>query len=339
MTTRPPRAVFSMAAARPCGLPDDSMVTSGCTVRSAALSEASRVPGRAECPGAVERGLVQIDDGDLGCTRTAQDGDDQRADRPGPDHEGAPAPDLSRTAHGMPGDAGRLGERGRAQRQPGGQRTEHVRLDRQEAREPALGVRMVGGAAEVGAAGGDVGPVGGVALGAVARMGPGRVHGDRGPGRRPRPVGGGAADGADDLVAEQHRFPEDRHPGGTVLPVVQVGAADAAVGDFDDGLVRARGRGRRPARRGRRGPRARPGRRRGPGRASAGVRRSSHDRRHAAVDEDRLPVDVVRRRRREPDGGPTRSALLPQRPRRGAAMTQALNAASSTRLWVISVWM
>ena len=38
MTTRPPRAVFSMPAARPRGLPDDSMVTSGCTVRSAALS-------------------------------------------------------------------------------------------------------------------------------------------------------------------------------------------------------------------------------------------------------------------------------------------------------------
>ena len=241
MTTRPPRAVFSMAAARPCGLPDDSMVTSGCTVRSAALSEASRVrvapSARARSSGGWCRSTTVISAAPARrrtATTSAPIGPAPitRALRP----RTSPA-----RLDGMPGDAGRLGERGRAQRQPGGQRTEHVRLDRQEAREPALGVRMVGGAAEVGAGGGDVGPVGGVALGAVARVGPGRVHGDRGPGRRPRPVGGGAADGADDLVAEQHRFAEDRHPGGTVLPVVQVGAADAAVGDFDDGLVRPGG--------------------------------------------------------------------------------------------------
>jgi hypothetical protein len=50
-----------------------------------------------------------------------------------------------------------LGHGGRAQRQPGGQRAQHVRAEGDVVREPALGVRPVRGAAEVGAAGGEVG--------------------------------------------------------------------------------------------------------------------------------------------------------------------------------------
>ena len=44
-------------------------------------------------------------------------------------------------------------------------------------------------------------------------------------------------DRADDLVAEHHRRPQDRLACRAVRPVVQVGSADAAVGDLDHGLV------------------------------------------------------------------------------------------------------
>ena len=78
---------------------------------------------------------------------------------------------------------------------------------------------------------------------AVTGSGRGGVHGDRVPMPGPAAVGGLLHDGADDLVAEQHRRLEDRLPRRAVLPVVQVGAADAAVGDLDDGLVGRRGSG------------------------------------------------------------------------------------------------
>ena len=192
--------------------------------------------GGTQRTGPFERGLVQVDHGDLGGPGAAQHGDDERSDGPGADHQRAPAAHVARAADGVPRDARGLGHGRRAQRQPGGQRAQHVRAEGDVVREPALGVRSVRGAAEVGAAGGKVGPVGRVALGAVARAGPGGVHRHRRAGRRAGAVGRALADDPDDLVPEQHRLLQYRQPGRAVAPVVQVRAADAAVDDLDDGL-------------------------------------------------------------------------------------------------------
>ncbi len=68
------------------------------------------------------------------------------------------------------------------------------------------------------------------------------MHGHARAGPRPAAVGRLRHHDADDLMAEHHRLAEDRLARRAVRPVVQVGAADAAVGDLDHGLV---GRGSR----------------------------------------------------------------------------------------------
>ena len=59
--------------------------------------------------------------------------------------------------------------------------------------------------------------------------------------RRSASVRRRSSDPSDHLVAQDHRFAQDRLARGAVLPVVQVRAADAAVDDVDHRLVRRRG--------------------------------------------------------------------------------------------------
>ena len=156
----------------------------------------------------------------------------------------------------------------------------------------------------------------------------------------PVPSAAAASDRADHLVAEQHRLAQDRH----ARPRRAASSAGRS--------RRCRRTRSRP--RPRRGPAARsgavrPGRRRRRGRPARGRRRScgqcggrahSDHRRHAAVDEDRLPVDVVGGAGGQPHRGPDQVLRCDPSGRPGCGpTTQALNAASSTRAWVISVWM
>ena len=148
--------------------------------------------------------------------------------------------------------------------------------------------------------------------------------------RRPRGRGASAAFSTDS-------------PARAVLPVVQIGAADAAVGDLDDGLVR---RGRRH----RHGLDAHVARAvRDDGGVSVGMVLMfapfvvpvgwSDDDGHAAVDEDDLTVDEVG----SVGGEPQRRAdeVIDGAPavRGGAAEDPLVEAVSSTSFWVISVWM
>ena len=143
--------------------------------------------------------------------------------------------------HAVPGHGGRLGERRRAQVEAVGQRAEHARRQGHAAGERALRVRQVHGRAEVGARRREVRAI---ASGHGVRPSPRgqRVHRHARAGAGPLPSAAGAHHDADDLVAEHHRLAQDRRARRAVPPVVQVGAADAAVGDLDHGLV-GRGRG------------------------------------------------------------------------------------------------
>jgi hypothetical protein len=63
------------------------------------------------------------------------------------------------------------------------------------------------------------------------------MNSDLGACSRPCAIGCGLHDSADHLVAEQHRFAQDRLACSAIQPVVQVGAADAAVCDVHDRLI------------------------------------------------------------------------------------------------------
>ncbi len=63
------------------------------------------------------------------------------------------------------------------------------------------------------------------------------MHGDVGAGGRAGAVGGRLDHRAHHFVAEDQRCAEDGFAGGAVEPVVQVGAADSAVGDVHHGFV------------------------------------------------------------------------------------------------------
>ncbi len=66
------------------------------------------------------------------------------------------------------------------------------------------------------------------------------MHGDVDAVVRTGPVGRSCDYRAHHLVAKHHGFAQDRFAGSTVGPVVQVGAADTAIGNFDDSLVHLR---------------------------------------------------------------------------------------------------
>ena len=129
---------------------------------------------------------------------------------------------------------------------PLGQRPQHPAGQGRVLDEGSVGVRESAGAAQVGAAGREVRPVGRIAGEAVIGRG-GRVDRDRGANARPAAVRGRLHHGPDDLVAQDHRCPQDRVAGRAVRPVMQVRAADPAVGDLDHGLVGSRLAERLPA--------------------------------------------------------------------------------------------
>ena len=169
MTTRPPRAAPDGGREARAGCRTTRWSRPRCTVRSAALSEASRVPTRRRAPGAVAWAAVQVDSPRQSRRRrrcrTATTSAPIGPDR----HEGAarPATLPHCPRHARP--RGRLASAAVRSDSPAGSvRSMCASIVRKRANS-ALGVRMVAGAAEEGRpAGGDVGPVGGVALGAVA---------------------------------------------------------------------------------------------------------------------------------------------------------------------------
>ena len=130
----------------------------------------------------------------------------------------------------MPGNGSRLRQGSCPQAEAFRQRTEHPGRQGGIPAEGAVCVREAGGAPQIGAARRQVGPVFGVPRGTGARCG--RVNGDGGPGRRSGAVRCPLQDGAHNFVPQDQGRPEDRFTGGTVQPVVEVGAADAAKGYF-----------------------------------------------------------------------------------------------------------
>ena len=118
---------------------------------------------------------------------------------------------------------------------PAGQGTEHPGRKGGVPAEGPVGVRETCGAAQVGAARGKVRTVCGVPGGARPRRG--RMHGDGRACRRPGAVAGRQEHGSHDFVAQDHGRLEDRFARRAVDPVVQVRAADAAEGDFDNSFI------------------------------------------------------------------------------------------------------
>lgn len=137
----------------------------------------------------------------------------------------------------MPRDRGGLGHRGQSQIEALRQREHLSRGDDEDVGEATLYMGVPGGAAQI------AGVQAGVASTRVAlpalSAGCQRVYGHRCPRRRRLDAGTRLAYPAHDLVAEHQRFAEPELPDGSVAPVVQVGAADAAVLDVDRHLARA----------------------------------------------------------------------------------------------------
>ncbi len=139
-------------------------------------------------------------------------------------------------------------------------------------------------------------------------------------------------DRADDLVAEQHRFPEAEVADAAVAPVVEVGAADTAVADGEQGLAGA----------------GLPGLQLLDPQVVLTVNHTTqHVRTPVLYSTLVMPPSTYRicpltksaagdARNSTP---PTRSSVRPQRPAGVRLRTQALNSSSWTRGWVSSVSM
>ena len=101
------------------------MQTSASTAAMASASVGLQVRVGADCAGDLQRLVVHVDGDDLAPRPPFEDGDDQRADGTGTDHQDALARHVAGPRDGVPGHGGRLHQRGPAQRQPCRQLAEH----------------------------------------------------------------------------------------------------------------------------------------------------------------------------------------------------------------------
>lgn len=167
---------------------------------------------------------------------------DQRSDRARAIDQHGPAPQVSGAVYGVQGHGEGFGEGAVLRGHPFGQRPYLRRTDHAVLAEPAVGVRVEGGRpevpdtpVEVGAAGD---PVGQPFVPDRLR----RVDGHRLPFRQTADTRAESGDPAGDLVSEHQRVAERGGPGGAVLPVRDIGAADPAPLHGDEDFSRARHR-------------------------------------------------------------------------------------------------
>ena len=242
---------------------------------------------------AISSGLVvQVDGDDPGGAGTLEDGDGQRADGAGADHQrGLPGTSPARETACQATLAGSISAAVRRSMPAG--RGRSIRAGRVDVpAEGAVGVRVARRAAQVGAAGRQVGPVRRVLGGAGA--GRGGVHRDGGPGCRAR-----CRRRPPDHGAGRSRGPAPAAPSGWTPPPRRAASSAGRSrrcrrSATSTTASSGRGRGQRdvvdPQVAGGVGHHGRAG-----GRECCGASsRPSDHHRHSAVDEDGLSVDEVR---------------------------------------------
>ncbi|CAB4899150.1 unannotated protein [freshwater metagenome] len=186
--------------------------------------------------------VLEVDRDDPSCSGSASDRHDEGTDRTGPDDENRLAGHRPSTLDGMPCDARWLGQRSNSQIQTVRQHSEHSCRDGDVTDEQTVVVRYLRGASHVAASGRQV-----RTIDRILRAGGGgsrRMDSDRGAFTGATAVSCAPNHGARRLVPQSHRRFQYRLSCRPMLPVVQIGAADSAVGNCDDGLVR-RGVGHR----------------------------------------------------------------------------------------------
>ena len=334
MTTVPPRTAPLMADASPWWFPEDSTTTSASTASIASASSAFRTSS-APTARAISSGRSCMSTATIRARAGAlEDGHRQGPDGAAADDQRRLASHLSGPRDGVPGDGGRFRQGSGPQLQPRRQRPEHPGRQCGVAAERTVGVRVTGRAAQVGAAGGKVRPVFRVPGGAGTRGG--RVHRDGGAGPGSRAVRRGLDHGSDDLVAQHHGRLEHGLPRRAMHPVMQVRAADPAEGHFDKRFIGSRHRYRhvldpQVARR-------------------VGHHRCGPCREHCCAAHQTTTVIppstkiVCPLTKFDPSeashtAGPARSWTVPHRWAGVRPRIHELKASSSTRFWVISVWM
>jgi hypothetical protein len=241
----------------------------------------------------------------------------------------------------MPGHRGGLDQGRRAQVHPLGQSPEHPYRQVHIPAEGTIGVGVAGSAAKVGAARGEVGPVRGI-LGR-ARTRRSRVDRDGGPGLRARTVGRGADHHPGNFVAQDQRRLQDGLPRRAMQPIMKVRSADPPVNHLHYSFI-----GCGPGQRDLIDPQVTGGvghqrRTRGRQRVRIGCQVCIQGHQTTTVIPPSIKM-VCPFTKSDPSEashttGPARSSTVPQRWAGVLPRIQELNSSSSTRFWVISVWM
>ena len=289
---------------------------------------------RAHGPGYLQRTCVHVHSHDPPCAGPFEDGHRQRADGSAADHECRLAHHVAGTRDGVPRDAGRFHQRRGPQLQALGQGPEHPGRKSGVPAERPVGVGEACGAAQVRAVRGKIRTVRGIP--GDARAGRGRMHRDSRARPRPGAVAGRHEHRSHDLVAQDHRLPEDRLAGRAMHPVVQVRAADAAERHFDHRFIGSRcGHGyvlnpEVACRMGHHG-----------GRCCRKFRDAAHQTTTVIPPSMKMVWPLTKSEPSDAShtAGPARSCTVPHRCAGVRPRIQALNSSSSTRFCVISVWM